>query len=624
MFGSIYLIIPGAAALAALPPIILGKRGRHFILWYIYGLALFPFAMLHAIVQKEKQSSEIMELKGIIETMMAAPDQTKAATYMIDVQIRFFDPLCPVEIDAIQLKIDVANRGASCQFTFRNIGEREIQAMKLDVFCYNSFNEEAGEPLELLIQDCAGLSGQIFSPGGYFILEGREHTRRINAIIRRIVFSDGLVWDAKEGSLRPNQIEVINNAAELAALQEQAGTDAICYARKNPDGWTCVCGRINMGGNRICPRCKRSRDTVLKSYVRPAHNSLAAPAPIPEALNGNGIGFTNGRYSENGNSGSAFPNSSTVSATSHGYPNATAGDNGTSIGNGRENRLMNEFEIRKTFNDASSYGSKRRLSRKRFLTAGTLVLALGLVLVLGFMTDFSYSYQHYKAKQANQMLDNGQSMLTAAAGQGDAQTVQMLIGEGADVNLADKNGQTPLLAALKCEDAGITAALLVQGADISPEQRNSFMQLAAANGDLEALNLYLDYEKLPAFAIDSSDALLAAAAAGQDRIVKLFLEHGANIENKNKEGKTALSLAVDRGHEDAAAILVKEGAELNKTDLSGELPLVNAARRGDLSIVKLLVQYGADPKKKNKNGETALEEADSHNHADVVKYLKGL
>ena len=564
MNGQYLAVLPLFAVLAAVPPLLLAKRGRHFLLWYAYALVLFPFAMIHAIVQKEKNSADIFELKGIIKSVLEPPVKPEeAGSFVVNDQIRYFDPLSPVEVEQVSIKVNPATREVACKLNFRNVGEKDIEAIKLDLFCYNAFGEESGPPVEVLVQDCIGVPGMIFGPKHYVKLEDHEHTRRINAVLRRIVYSDGLLWEAKEGNLRSCLVDPLEDPEELELLKRQAGADAICYARKNLDGWVCVCGRINMGGNRLCMRCKRSRDTVLNRFDRLHELQSEVTAPAAAALKGS------------------------------------------------EANMINEYEIRQTLSEAGAFTGNRGSKKKLRLIGAVAILLIGLIVAAGFVTDYSYSYSYYKAKQADKLQPDGRTRLTAAVLQGDETTVTALLDQGANVDKKDALDQSPVGVALSREDTGMCAILLSHGALMSPEQRNTFMLLSSTTGDLEALKTYLAVEKLPAFAVDSTDALLTAAANGHNSIVELFLEYGANVENEDTVGQTALSLAVTAGHEDVVETLVYAGADVNKTDINGELPIVTAAKDGRLPIVKLLVQGGADTKKKNKYGWTALEAADS-------------
>ena len=50
-----YLII-SAVLLGAIPGMIASKKGKSFLLWWAYGFAVFPIALVHSIITKADQS----------------------------------------------------------------------------------------------------------------------------------------------------------------------------------------------------------------------------------------------------------------------------------------------------------------------------------------------------------------------------------------------------------------------------------------------------------------------------------------------------------------------------------------------------------------------------------------
>ena len=57
-------------------------------------------------------------------------------------------------------------------------------------------------------------------------------------------------------------------------------------------------------------------------------------------------------------------------------------------------------------------------------------------------------------------------------------------------------------------------------------------------------------------------ALTLAAAGGHDELVELLINHGANIEHKDKKGCTPLILAASAGHAITVAILLDHNADI--------------------------------------------------------------
>lgn len=74
-----------------------------------------------------------------------------------------------------------------------------------------------------------------------------------------------------------------------------------------------------------------------------------------------------------------------------------------------------------------------------------------------------------------------------------------------------------------------------------------------------------------------------AANYGNEKMTKLLISHGANVDSKDESGRTPLHDAAERGHNDVAQVLVNNGAEVNKRNRDGETPL-NKALEGLSSL----------------------------------------
>lgn len=83
--------------------------------------------------------------------------------------------------------------------------------------------------------------------------------------------------------------------------------------------------------------------------------------------------------------------------------------------------------------------------------------------------------------------------------------------------------------------------------------------------------------------------LCIAAGEGITLMVNLLLEFGADVENSNSQGSTALMLAAAKGHYDVVRQLVASGSALGHTDNSKRCALVHAARNGKLNVLKYLL-----------------------------------
>jgi ankyrin repeat protein/Cdc6-like AAA superfamily ATPase len=116
--------------------------------------------------------------------------------------------------------------------------------------------------------------------------------------------------------------------------------------------------------------------------------------------------------------------------------------------------------------------------------------------------------------------------------------------------------------------------------------------------------------------------LYRAAAEGQEVVVRLLLENGADVESKDGSGRTPLSWAAENGHEAVVKLLLEKGAELEfKDHWYGRTPLSWAAENGHEAVVKLLLEKGAELESKDRGGRTPLSWAAENGHEAVVKLL---
>jgi uncharacterized protein YgiM (DUF1202 family) len=118
--------------------------------------------------------------------------------------------------------------------------------------------------------------------------------------------------------------------------------------------------------------------------------------------------------------------------------------------------------------------------------------------------------------------------------------------------------------------------------------------------------------------------LLDAAAAGQTDLVRSFLDHGANIEVKNKLGATPLIFASVKGHPQVVKLLLERGADVNVKTTTGITPLMAATTAGNAEAVKLLLEKGADASAKDQKGRTALDLAEATGATGVYVLLKSV
>lgn len=117
---------------------------------------------------------------------------------------------------------------------------------------------------------------------------------------------------------------------------------------------------------------------------------------------------------------------------------------------------------------------------------------------------------------------------------------------------------------------------------------------------------------------DGNTLLVQAIRREIPEVVEYLLTHRARMNNRNKNGETAVSIAAYNGKMAYVKRLVEAGAEVN---YYGWPPLSYAAYNGHLEIVDYLLKHGAEVNAKAGNGSTAVFFAARFGHAEVVRRL---
>lgn len=100
-----------------------------------------------------------------------------------------------------------------------------------------------------------------------------------------------------------------------------------------------------------------------------------------------------------------------------------------------------------------------------------------------------------------------------------------------------------------------------------------------------------------------STALHAAIAYRSLDVIAVLLDHGAGVTVQDKDGSTALHYAVEHGlPQIAERLLAKNPEVIAIADKFGNEPLWTAAfnANGAYGLVSLLLRYGANPRHKNR------------------------
>ncbi|KAH0542300.1 hypothetical protein FGG08_003327 [Glutinoglossum americanum] len=222
----------------------------------------------------------------------------------------------------------------------------------------------------------------------------------------------------------------------------------------------------------------------------------------------------------------------------------------------------------------------------------------------------------------------GITVLQRASIRGHSRIVKLLLDSGADINLEGANpfSETPLWSASRQGHEQIVELLLGKGANVNAlgGYQGTALQGASYGGHYRIAELLLKSGADVNAQVESyfSTALQGASYGGNEQIVKLLLEKGANTNAHGGYYGTALRAASSRGYDRIVELLLEKGANINdqRGPPRGETALHLASRNGHNQTVELLVERGADVNALGYYG-TALQEASHSGHEQVVELL---
>ncbi len=183
--------------------------------------------------------------------------------------------------------------------------------------------------------------------------------------------------------------------------------------------------------------------------------------------------------------------------------------------------------------------------------------------------------------------------LYLAVQRGDLDQLARHIHWGSDINAVLPNGQYPLHTAAEQGRIIMVKELLKHGAEIdrTTADGDTALDLAILNGRTQLAELLL----ARGATLDPSALLLKAAADGvTDRdTIRILIQQGADTEQRDAAGDTALLIAIRQDNHRLASHLVNQGADVNVRTATG-LSALDLARELEVAeLMSLLQRQGA-------------------------------
>ena len=278
-------------------------------------------------------------------------------------------------------------------------------------------------------------------------------------------------------------------------------------------------------------------------------------------------------------------------------------------------------------------------------------------------------------------LSYAQDTIWQSATKGDVDAIKGFIDAGADLDEPSKTGSAPLHYAVARNRVEVVALLLDADADpdVEDSRQRTPLDLAVSGKKMEIADLLLDADafveapttllndsvwwgnllevKLHIYAgtdleqedADGCTAVMNAAYHQLLDILKLLIEHEADLSAGDKAERTALDwaiivqftegeellrendapsgaeksfiAAIQTGNIEAVKTLLDAGADVNEPAYTTKTPLHYAAHSISLDVLKLLISSGADLEARTEQGYTPLMYTGFQNSADNCRVL---
>lgn len=208
--------------------------------------------------------------------------------------------------------------------------------------------------------------------------------------------------------------------------------------------------------------------------------------------------------------------------------------------------------------------------------------------------DVVVTYMSFRSRNVNVLHFDNSGHLSSTVLAGERDRLERIIEKeilknGQDINGRDDRGDLPLGNAARRHSKEIVAQLIAMGANIDGRDKQGRTALMEVVGDVK-----------------------------RKEITELLLSKGADVNAKNSFGQTALDFAIQRDAKEIILLLLAGGADVDARNNGGATPLMGSRSK---EVVQTLLAKGADINARDNHDRTALMLQASYGNKDVVQAL---
>lgn len=224
-------------------------------------------------------------------------------------------------------------------------------------------------------------------------------------------------------------------------------------------------------------------------------------------------------------------------------------------------------------------------------------------------TEFSYFQDAISNRNLDMRLEDGQTPLHIASILGHTGIAHYLLENNAQTNVQDSTGTTPLHEAVRYGNLEIVQMILNAGANVNAKDNLGKTPILLAIPEKNSLEIYKTLLKFKADATEKDmygDTALHTATMTNVPVAVLqeLVNGGAEINARNKEGVTALLVALENHNLQHVQFYASHGADIHSKDNKGSSPLKIALASKDNFLEMIINRYNIDSR--DSQGNTPL------------------